>query len=87
MSRNLRRVAVGKLGRGDALRLRRLQHLDAVLVGAGEKEHVAALQAPEARKRVGRHGLIGMADMGRVVRIGDGSGDVIRPRALPWRQE
>ena len=39
-----------------------------------------ALQAPEARQRVRRDGLIGMADMGHVVRIGDGSGDVIGPR-------
>ena len=62
---------------GDALLLRGLQHLDAVLVGAGQEEHVHALQAAEARKRIGGDGLIGVADMGRVVRIGDGGGDVI----------
>ena len=43
------RVAVGKLCRGDALLLRRLQHLDAMLVGAGQEKHVHALQAAEAR--------------------------------------
>jgi hypothetical protein len=74
-----RRVAIGKFGRGDALRLRRLQHLDAVLVGASEEEHVATLQATEARKRIGGDGLIGMTDMRRVVRIGNGSGDVVGP--------
>ena len=75
-----RRVAVSELGRRDALGPRRLEHLDAVLVGAGEEEHVPALQAPEARKRVRRHGLIGMADVRRIVRIGDRRGDVIGPR-------
>ena len=72
-----RRVAVGKLCRGDALLLRRLQHLDAVLVGAGKEEHVHALQTAEARERVRRDGLIGMADVRHIVRIGDGCGDVI----------
>jgi len=74
-----RRVAIGKFGRCDALRLGRLEHLDPVLVGPSEKEHVAALQPPKARKRVGCDRLIGMADMGRVVRIRDGSSDVIGP--------
>ena len=77
-----RRVAVGKLGRRDALLLRGLQHLDAVLIGAGQEEHVHALQAAEARKRVSGDGLIGVADMGHVVGIGDGGGDVIGPCAM-----
>ena len=77
MSQEFRRVAVGELGCGDALRLARLQHLDAVLIGAGQKEYVTALQAAEARQRIGRDRLIGVADMGRIVRIGDGGGDVI----------
>ena len=67
--------------------LRRLQHLDAVLVGAGEEEHVPALQAAEARERVRGHGLVGVADMGRIVGIGDGSGDVIGPLVCHGRQE
>ncbi len=75
-----RRVAVGKLGGADALLLRGLQHLDAVLVGAGQEKHVPALQAAEARKRIRGDGLIGMADMRHVVRIGDGRRDVVRPR-------
>ena len=75
-----RRVAVGKLCRGNALLLRRLQHLHAVLVGAGQEEYVHALQAPEARQRVRCDSLIGMADMGHIVRVGDGCGDVVRPR-------
>ena len=75
-----RRVAVGELCRRDALLLRRLQHLDAVLVGAGEEEHVHALQAAEARQRVRRDGLIGMADMRHIVRVRDGCGDVVGPR-------
>ena len=37
------------------------------------KEHVVAVEPLETRERIGRHGLIGMADMGLVVGIGDGS--------------
>ena len=80
MSRN-RGVAIGKLG-VDALRLRRcsiLMPCSSVPV----RKHVAPLQAPEARERVRRHGLIGMADMGRVVRIGDGRGDDGRAACPP----
>ncbi len=58
------------LGRG-------LQHFAAVLVGAGEKEHVAAVEAGKAGDGVGGDRLIGVADMRRAVRIGNRGGDVI----------
>ena len=56
---------------------RRLLHLDAVLVGAGEEEDVVAVEPHEARDRVGRDRLVGVADMRRAVRIGDRRGDVV----------
>ena len=56
---------------------RRLQHLDAVLVGAGEKKHVVAVEPHEAGDRVGGDRFVGVADMRRAVRIGDRGGDVI----------
>ena len=59
--------------RGRELLLRRgLQHLDAVLVGAGEEEHVVAVEPHEAGDRVGGDRLVGVADMRRAVGIGDG---------------
>ena len=58
------------LGRG-------LQHLDAVLVGAGEEEHIAAFEPHEAGDGVGGDRFIGVADMRRAVRICDRGGDVI----------
>ena len=65
--------------RGVRPSLRRgLLHLDAVLVGAGEEEHVVAVEPHEARDGVGRDRLVGVADMRRAVRIGDRGGDVIR---------
>ena len=59
------RVAVGQRARAEALLDRRLLHLEAVLVGAGQEEHVLAVEPLEARDRVGRDGLVGVADMRR----------------------
>ena len=53
-----------------------LDHLQAVLVGAGEEKHVLAVEPRKARQRIGRDRLIGVADMRQAVRIGDGGGDV-----------
>ncbi len=41
----------------------------AVLVGAGQEEHVLAVEPLEARQRIGRDRLIGMADVRRAVWI------------------
>ena len=54
-----------------------LHHLLAVLVGAGQEEHVLAVEPLKARQRVGRDRLIGVADMRRAVRIGDRGRDVV----------
>ena len=67
---------LGEAGRLDALLARRLGHLEAMLVGAGQEEDVAAREPLEARDRVGGDRLIGMADMRRPVRIADRGGDV-----------
>ena len=72
-----RHVALDQLARRQVFLGRRLQHLDAVLVGAGEKEHVMAVEPHEAGDGVGGDRLIGVADMRRAVRIGDRGGDVI----------
>ena len=48
-----RHVALDQFARRHVLLGRRLQHLDAVLVGAGEKEHVAAIEPHEAGDGVG----------------------------------
>ena len=58
-------VAVGEFARRQALAKRRLLHLDAVLVGAGQEEDVAAVEAHEAGERVGGQRLVGVADMRR----------------------
>ena len=63
MSRKRCRVAVGKRARGKTLLLRRLLHLEAVLVGAREEEHVLAVEPLEARDRVGGDRLVGMAEV------------------------
>src|SRR5687767_6985868 len=47
-----------------------------MLVGAGHEEDVAAAEALEARDRVGRDRLIGMAYVRRTVGIADRGGDV-----------
>ncbi len=60
-----------------ALALRGLNHLQAVLVGAGEEKHVLAVEPLKARQRIGRDRLIGVTDMRHAVRIGDRGGDVI----------
>ncbi len=55
-----------------------LGHFQAMLVGAGEEEDLAALEALETGKGVGRDRFIGMTDMRPPVRIADRGGDVER---------
>ena len=69
-------VAVGKLARGQSLLRRRLLHLEAVLVGAGQEVDVLAVEPLEARDGVGRDRLVGVADMRHAVGIGDRRRDV-----------
>ena len=72
-----RDVAVDELARREPFPGRGLQHLDAVLVGAGQEKHVVAVEPHEARDRVGRDRLVGVADMRRAVRVGDRGRDVV----------
>src|SRR6478609_5942970 len=72
-----RHVALHQLPRRELFLRRGLQHLDAVLVGAGEEEHVVAVEPHEAGDRVGGDRLVGVADMRRAIGIGDGGSDVI----------
>src|SRR5690606_770315 len=54
----------------------RLLHLEAVLVGAGQKAGVVADRAVKAGERVGHDGGVGVAEVGDVVHVVDGSCDV-----------
>src|ERR1700754_2222822 len=69
-------IAGRKLRRRQALALRGLDHLQPVLVGAGQEEHVLAVEPLEARQRIGCERLIGVADMRLAVGIGDRGRDV-----------
>ncbi len=69
-------VAIGELPRSEALAARGLQHLDAVLVGAGEEIDVVPVEPHEACDGVGRDRLVGVPDMRRPVRVGDRRRDV-----------
>src|SRR5262249_12093590 len=55
----------------------RLQHLDAMLVGSGEEENVIAIEPLEPGDRGSCDGLVGMADVGRAIRVRNGRGDVV----------
>src|ERR1700722_14784978 len=72
-----RHVALDQLARRQVLLGGGLQHLDAMLVGAGEKIDIAAVEPHEAGNGIGGDGLVSVADMRRAVRIGDRGGDVI----------
>ena len=68
--------AVGQLVGVDALLGGRLDHLDAVLVGAGEEERVVAGQAVIAGDGVGADGGVNVAEVRLGVGVVDGGGDV-----------
>ena len=70
------RVATSMVGSFSASR--GLDHLQAVLVGAGQEEHVLAVKPLKSRQRIGRDRLIGVTDMRHPVRICDGGRDVER---------
>ena len=68
--------AVHKFLGGDPGLLGLVLDLLAVLVGAGEEEHVAALKPLIAGHGVGGHGAVGMADVELVRGVVDGGGNV-----------
>ena len=70
-------IARGEFGDAKPLALGGLHHLQAVLVGAGQEEHVLAVEPLKPRQRVGRDRLVGVADMRNAVRIGDRGGDEV----------
>ena len=73
----LRRVAVGQLLRRDALALGRLRDRLAVLVGAGQEEHVLAALAHVAGEDVGRDRRVRVAEVRLGVDVVDRRGDVV----------
>ena len=70
-------VAIHQLPRGYALARRGLLDLLAVLVCAGEEQHVIAVEPLEAGDRIGRDDLVGVADVRGAVRVGNRGSDVI----------
>ena len=54
----------------------RLLDLQSVLVRAGHEEDVIAIDALEARDRVGGDDLVGVADMRSAIRVGNGRREV-----------
>src|SRR5262249_37029675 len=70
-SRHMRKRSKAALG-GDAL------DVDAVLVGAGYEEGVAAVQAVVARDGVGGDGGVSVADMRNVIGVVDRGGEIDR---------
>jgi hypothetical protein len=71
----LRRHLGDEVGRRLALPFRSLLDLLAVLVGAGEEQHVVAVEPLEAGQRVGGQRLVGLADMRRAIGVRDGRGN------------
>ena len=64
--------------RGQLFGLGGLNHLQAVLVGAGQEKHVLAVEPLKSCQRIGRDRFIGVTDMRHAVRVGDGGRDVER---------
>ncbi len=71
ISRKRRRVAIRKSERREALRNRGLLHLQAVLVGSGQKPDIESVEPLKPSHRVSHHGGVGMADVRYAVRIED----------------
>ena len=76
-------VAVAQLARGDHPALGHLGHGLAVLVGAGEEEHVLAPLAHVAREHVSRDRRVRVPEVRRVVHVVDRRGEVERPAHGP----
>jgi hypothetical protein len=56
--------------------LRSLFHFLAMFIRAGEKEGLIPFEPLESGEDIGCHGGIGMADMGNIINIVDGCGDI-----------
>ena len=76
-SREARRVAVDQLLRLEARALGRLRDRLAVLVGAGEKEHVLAALAVVAGEDIGRDRRVRVPEVRLRVDVVDRRGDVV----------
>ena len=74
----LRGRAVGERPWRQPFLLGRALHLLAVLVHAGDKQHVIAVEPLPSGEGVGGDALIGVADMRRAIRIGNGRRDHVR---------
>src|SRR5690606_36661545 len=71
-----RRVAVGQLLGRDTLLGRALLHLEPMLIGAGEQEDLAAVQAGKAGHDITGDGCVGMAEMRLAIGVIDRRGEV-----------
>ncbi len=85
----LRGGAVGELLWCEVFALGGALHFLAVLVHAGDEQHIKTVEPLPARERVDGDALIGVADMGRAIRVRNGGGDHIsgalrHAPGLPW---
>jgi len=70
------RVLIGPLLRGQSLLRGGIHDFGRVLIGAGQEEHVIALQPVIPRENVGDGGGIDVPDVGPVIDVVDRRGDV-----------
>ena len=73
--------------RASRLPRRGLLHLEAVLVHAGDEQLSRPSSRMEALDRVGRDALVGVADMGRAIGVGDRRGDEEAADERPLKQK
>ena len=70
------RVTLGEFPYRQPFVPRGLKHLLSVLIGAGQKEDILAIEPVKPSDGVGRDQLVGVADMRTPIGIGDRGGDV-----------
>ena len=69
-------VLVRELNRLDAFLLGGLLHLLAMLIGAGQEEHVLSVKPLKPRQHIGRDRRVGVTDMRHPVGVEDRCGDI-----------
>src|SRR5713226_2810757 len=79
-----RYVAFNEISRRQFLLGGGLQHLDTMLVRAGEKEYIISFEPHEAGYGIGRDRLIGVTDMRRAIGIGNGRRNVVARLVSHW---
>ena len=79
-----RDIAFDQIPRRELFFRRSLQHLHAMLVRAGEKEHLIPVKPHEPSYGIGRDRLIGVADMRWAIGVGNGRRNVVARLVSHW---